>query len=83
MCRSLIFSKKFFWFGDEALEEGSLTNYIKNEKLSLGQKNAAFARQTGKGLLLFAKRSEDKPNPAGILNLVSISERIVICRNGH
>lgn len=70
--RSLIFSKKFFWLSDDPVEEGSLSSYIGNEKADVGHRNAAHASQTGKGLLFFAKRAEDKNHPAGILNLVQM-----------
>lgn len=33
---------------------------------------AAWASQTGKGLLFFTKRAEDKATPAGIFNLVRL-----------
>ena len=69
--RSLRFSSKYFWFGNEAIDEKSLAAYLKAEKAETGYSNAAFASQTGKGLLLFAKREEDKSSPSGILNLVS------------
>ena len=32
--------------------------------------NAAWAQESGKGLLFYAKRVEDKSSPAGIINLV-------------
>ena len=34
--------------------------------------NVAHASQTGKGLLFYAKRAEDKDHPLGVLNLVSL-----------
>lgn len=69
--RSLIYSKKFFWLSDEPVQSSSLSSYVSNEKADVGHRNAAHASQTGKGLLFFAKRAEDKNHPAGILNLVS------------
>lgn len=70
--RGLIFSKKYFWFSDAPLEHKHLTAYLGNEKSKdIGHANAAHATQTGKGLLFFAKRSEDKEHPQGIFNLVS------------
>ena len=69
--RSLRFSKHYFWLGSEALDEPTIASYLRSEKSDASHKNAAFASQTGKGLLLFAKRSEDKSSPSGILNLVS------------
>ena len=70
--RSLRFSKKYFWFSDEAIEPQSLATYLRGEKSEIGHPNAAYASQTGRGLLFFAKRVEDKSQPAGILNLVSL-----------
>ena len=35
--------------------------------------NAAHATQTGKGLLFYAKRAEDRGNPQGLFNLVGVS----------
>ena len=79
--RGLRFSKKFFWFGNDALDEKSLALYLKSEKPEIGHHNSAHASQTGKGLLLFAKRVEDKTSPAGILNLVRLQRMAVGCRN--
>jgi hypothetical protein len=69
--RSLIFSKKFFWLSDEPLQSEHLSGYLRTEKAEVAHHNVAHASQTGKGLLFFAKRVEDKDHPAGILNLVS------------
>jgi hypothetical protein len=68
--RSLIFSKKFFWLSDEPLQSEHLSGYLRTEKAEVAHHNVAHASQTGKGLLFFAKRVEDKDHPAGILNLV-------------
>ncbi|KAK2730948.1 hypothetical protein FQN55_005270 [Onygenales sp. PD_40] len=68
------FSKRFFWFSDDAVDVKQLTGYFQNEKLSVAHPTAAWASQTGKGLLFFAKRAEDKASPAGIINLADISE---------
>lgn len=69
--RSLIYSKKFFWLGDQSIESHHLSDYLRIEKPEIAHQNVAHATQTGRGLLFFAKRAEDKSNPAGILNLVS------------
>ncbi|MCJ1287119.1 hypothetical protein MMC26_006467 [Xylographa opegraphella] len=74
LLKGLRFSKKFFWFGNDALDEKSLALYLKTEKPEIGHHNSAHASQTGKGLLLFAKRVEDKTSPAGILNLGDASD---------
>ncbi|KAK2742703.1 hypothetical protein FQN57_005158 [Myotisia sp. PD_48] len=68
------FAKRHFWFSDEAVEIKHLSGYFQNEKLSLAHPTAAWASQTGKGLLFFAKRAEDKANPTGIINLTDISD---------
>ena len=45
---------------------------MSNEKVKdLAHGNASHATQTGKGLLFYAKRAEDKDHPQGIINLVS------------
>lgn len=74
--RSLIFSKKFFWFSDEPLESEHLSAYLRAEKAEVAHHNVAHAGHTGKGLLFFAKRVEDKDHPAGILNLVGFSSSL-------
>lgn len=71
MLRGIIFSKKYFWFSDSPLKQKHLTAYLGNEKSKdIAHPNAAHAQQTGKGLLFFAKRAEDKDHPQGIFNLV-------------
>lgn len=73
MLRGLIFSKKYFWLSDAPVEHGQLSGYLSNEKSKdIAHPNAAHATQTGKGLLFYAKRSEDKGHPQGIFNLVGI-----------
>lgn len=66
-----VFSKKFFWFGSEPFEEKHLSSYLRGEK---EHGNAAWAQHTGKGLLLFSKKSSEKATPAGIINLSDASE---------
>jgi Pleckstrin homology domain len=68
--RSLRFSKRFFWFSDDALKTDTLDSYLRTEKADIAHPNAAWAHETGKGLLFFAKRAEDRAAPSGILNLV-------------
>ncbi|KAI4190795.1 MAG: hypothetical protein L6R41_000569 [Letrouitia leprolyta] len=75
LVKSLIYSKKFFWFDDEPVQHKHLTDYLRTEKASdVARPNAAHATQTGKGLLFFAKRAEDKPQPQGIINLADIKD---------
>ncbi|KAI9881035.1 MAG: hypothetical protein M1830_008917 [Pleopsidium flavum] len=74
LVKILRFSKKFFWFGHEPVEPQHLSTYLRSEKQEMAHPNAAYASQTGKGLLFFAKRIEDKAQPAGILNLSEASD---------
>ncbi|KAL8698669.1 MAG: hypothetical protein Q9201_006442 [Fulgogasparrea decipioides] len=75
LVKSLMYSKKFFWFGDEPVEHKHLSEYLRGEKATdIARPNAAHATQTGKGLLFFAKRAEDKPQPQGIINLADIQD---------
>ncbi|KAL8819534.1 MAG: hypothetical protein Q9223_002051 [Gallowayella weberi] len=75
LVKSLMYSKKFFWFSDEPVEHKHLTEYLRGERATdLARPNAAHASQTGKGLLFFAKRVEDKPQPQGIINLADIKD---------
>lgn len=68
--RSIFPSKKFFWFGSEAIEEKSLASYLRGEKDA--SHNVAWAAHTGEGLLLFTKKVSEKATPAGIINLVRL-----------
>ncbi|KAL9604534.1 MAG: hypothetical protein Q9219_000499 [cf. Caloplaca sp. 3 TL-2023] len=75
LVKSLMYSKKFFWFTEEPLEHKHLSDYLRGEKATdIARPNAAHATQTGKGLLFFAKRAEDKPQPQGIINLADIKD---------
>lgn len=69
--RGFRFAKRFFYFSEEAVESKNLSVFHQNEKAAVANPTAAWATQTGKGLLFFTKRAEDKATPAGILNLVS------------
>lgn len=73
MIRSFRFVKHFFWFSDHAVEPQHLSGFLRNEKPEIGHHTAAYATQSGKGLMFCAKRVEDKTQPAGILDLVNIS----------
>lgn len=69
-CRSLRFSKKYFWLGKEAVLPKDLHQYLRGEKPEHTHHNAAWSSQTGEGLLYFSKSAEQKATPAGIINLV-------------
>lgn len=63
--------KVFFWFGKEPIESKELTHYLAKGK-EAAHSTAAWAAQTGEGLLLFSKTGE-KSAPTGVLNLVRAS----------
>ena len=53
------------------VEAKQLVNFHQNEKPAVANAIAAWASQTGKGLLFITKRAEDKAHPGHIINLVS------------
>ncbi len=85
LIRSLISSKKYFWFSEEPVESKQLSEYLRNEKPDAAtvHHNVAHASQTGKGLLFYAKRAEDKDHPVGIFNLVSVFAHLVLQSSCH
>ncbi|KFX92118.1 hypothetical protein O988_07421 [Pseudogymnoascus sp. VKM F-3808] len=68
------FQKRFFWFGSDAVEVKSLSNYLRGEKPEVGNHNAAWSSQTGKGLLYFSKQAGEKSAPVGLINLADITD---------
>ncbi|KAK8251727.1 Pleckstrin homology domain-containing protein [Phyllosticta capitalensis] len=74
LLKSLTYSKKFFWFGEEPISKDSLSAYLRGEKAEVGHATAAWASKTGKGLLLFSKNAEQKASPAGVLKLADASD---------
>ncbi|KUL91492.1 hypothetical protein ZTR_01609 [Talaromyces verruculosus] len=75
LVKSFRFTKRFFYFSEDAVEAKNLTSYLVSEKSSAAaQRTAAWATQTGKGLLFLTKRAEDKATPAGIFNLSEVSD---------
>lgn len=77
--RGFRFAKRFFYFNEEAVESKQLSVFHQNEKAAVANPTAAWASQTGKGLLFFTKRAEDKATPAGIFNLVSALASVMRC----
>lgn len=51
-----------------------MTHFHQNEKPLFANPVAAWASQTGKGLVFFTKRAEDKATPTGILNLADMTD---------
>jgi len=70
LLRGFTYSKHFFWFSDEPSTAESLATYVRSDKHETAT-HAAWARETGKGLLFYAKRAEDKATPTGLILLVS------------
>lgn len=69
------FSKKYFWFGEEAaVPTSSLSQYLRGEKAEVAHPTAAWSSITGKGLLFFVKHADQKETPAGVLNLADATE---------
>lgn len=77
VARKFIYTKHFFWVSDEASSAESLAPFLRQEKEKADTKHsaAAWARESGKGLLFYAKRAEDKAAPAGIISLVSTTTK--------
>lgn len=70
---SFISTRRFFYLQDEPVKLDNLQTYLKKEKKEKPEaaySTAAYASQTGKGLLFFAKTDAQKAHPIGIIKLV-------------
>ncbi|KAF9640431.1 putative immunogenic protein [Lasiodiplodia theobromae] len=75
LIKGLTFSKKYFWFGEEAaVSKDSLHGYLRGEKGEHAHAAVAWASKTGKGLLFFAKHADQKSAPEGVLKLAEATE---------
>lgn len=73
--KNFLYSKKFFWFGSDAIEPKNLSAYTKSEKVAdVAHHVAAWASHTGKGLLFFSEKPNDKSTPHGVIDLADASE---------
>lgn len=63
--RNFIYSKKFFWFGSEPVDVKKFPALLKDHHL------AAWASETGKGLLFVSDKGTDKTSPTSAIPLVS------------
>ena len=70
--RNLLFSKKFFWFGNEPVDLKSITHFKADKAADVAHHVTAWAAETGKGLLFFSEKS-DKAAPHGAIHLVRTS----------
>ncbi|TPX19094.1 uncharacterized protein E0L32_011255 [Thyridium curvatum] len=76
--KNFIYSKKYFWFGDEAVEPKHMNAYIRGEKVGeVAHHVAAWASHTGKGLLFYNEKPNDKSTPHGAIQLAEASEPTV------
>ncbi|KAK3938937.1 Pleckstrin homology domain-containing protein [Diplogelasinospora grovesii] len=71
--KNLIFSKKFFWFGSEAVDLKSVHSFKADKAIETAHHVIAWAAETGKGLLFFSEKS-DKTAPHGAIHLADVSE---------
>ncbi|KAF2234570.1 hypothetical protein EV356DRAFT_514961 [Viridothelium virens] len=72
--KQLKFTKNYFWFGDEAIPQQHMDKFMRGEKQDISYPTTAWASHTGKGLLLFAKHSDQMKTPDGAINLADVSD---------
>jgi hypothetical protein len=76
LLKSMMFQRKYFWFGSEPVHRDLLASYLRSERdRELAVYNADWSSCTGKGLLYFSKIPvgkvlTKKRIPIGIFNLV-------------
>lgn len=82
--KNFIYSKKFFWFGSEAVDPKKAPALLKDHHL------AAWASETGKGLLFFSEKGQDKSAPTSAIALHDAAEpttegpnKFVLSSKGH
>ncbi|KAJ0122410.1 hypothetical protein N8I77_011754 [Diaporthe amygdali] len=82
--KNFIYSKKFFWFGSEAVDPKKVPALLKDHHL------AAWASETGKGLLFFSEKGQDKSAPSSAIALHDAAEpttegpnKFVLSSKGH
>ncbi|KAH8770983.1 Pleckstrin homology domain-containing protein [Diaporthe sp. PMI_573] len=82
--KNFIYSKKFFWFGSDAVEPKKFPGLLKDHHV------AAWASETGKGLLFFSEKGQDKAAPTSAIALHEAAEpttegpnKFVLSSKGH
>lgn len=68
--KNFIYSKKYFWFGADAVDPKTVPALLKDHAL------AAWSAQTGQGLLFFSEKSADKSAPHGAIPLAEAAEPV-------
>ncbi|EFX05661.1 hypothetical protein CMQ_3730 [Grosmannia clavigera kw1407] len=73
--KKFLYTKKFFWFGNDALSAKDLAAYVKSEKATdVAHHVISWASETGKGLLLYGEKPGDKSTAHGVIQLADASE---------
>ncbi|KAF2862763.1 hypothetical protein K470DRAFT_275114 [Piedraia hortae CBS 480.64] len=73
--KSLIPPKRHFWLSNDAVATQNLHLYMRGEKPDVSGPIAAWASQTGRGLLFFNKKDDvDKSMPHGVMPLYDATE---------
>lgn len=67
--RNLIYSKKLFWFGTDAIDLKAVSGFKADKATDVAHHITAWAAETGKGLLFFSEKG-DKASPHGVVQLV-------------
>ncbi|CAK7273829.1 hypothetical protein SEPCBS119000_005858 [Sporothrix epigloea] len=71
--KSLLYTKKFFWFPKDAQSPADLATYLKSEKATdVAHHVVSWASETGKGLLFYGEKKGEKPH--GVIHLADASE---------
>ena len=78
--RQFKFSKRYFWFGNEAVSHEHLSNYLRGTEPKIAQQNAAWSSHTGKGLLYMTKTEAEKSHPQEIISLADATDLV---KNAH
>jgi hypothetical protein len=69
MDRNFLYSKKHFWFGSDPVDTKAVPSFKADKAVDVAHHVAAWAAETGKGLLFFSEKS-DKTAPHGAIQLV-------------
>ncbi|KAH8905937.1 hypothetical protein BR93DRAFT_959605 [Coniochaeta sp. PMI_546] len=71
--KNFLYSKKFFWFGSEPVDTKAASTFKHDKVADVAHHVAAWASETGKGLLFFSERA-DKTAPHGAIQLAEATE---------
>lgn len=75
--KSLLYTKKFFWFPKDAQSPKDLAAYLKSEKASDAAHHVvSWASETGKGLLFYGEKKGEKAH--GVIHLVCQLQQLIL-----